>query len=121
LRPVAWVVVVAAAASLVTSLWGARARAPWVRAVALAVALAGLAAMVATRPAWEFEVRRPVWLLDASHGRWLERGVVWALSSLALLGATAVRAFGPSPSTRAWWASALLATASLAALAWGAR
>lgn len=121
MRPVAWVVVVAAGASLVTSLWGARARTSRGRAAALAVALAGLAAVVATRPAWEFEVRRPAWLLDPSHGRWLERGAVWALSSLALLGAAGVRGFGPSPGARVWWASALLAAASLAALAWGAR
>lgn len=115
------IVVCATAASLVASLAGTRvtpARARW---AALAVAVAGIASIVATRHAWEFEVRRPLWLVDAAMGRWMERGVEWSLSSLATLGAAGLRAFGGPMTKRAWWASSALAAAALGAIAWASR
>lgn len=118
MRATAWIVVCASASALAASLGGARvgpARARW---AALAVSVAGVAAILATRHGWEFEVRRPLWLLDAAKGRWLERGVEWSLSSLALLGAAGLRAFGEPMTGRAWWASSALAAAALGALAW---
>lgn len=118
MRAAAWIVVCATAASLASSLAGARVGASRARWSALAVSVFGIAAIIATRHGWEFEVRRPLWLLDAAKGRWLERGVEWSLSSLALLGAAGLRAFGGPMTGRAWWASSLLAAAALAALAW---
>lgn len=121
MNPLASIVLWATAASLAASLWGARKGASSARAASIVVAVVGIAAILATRHAWEFEVRRPLWLLDAAKGRALERGVAWSLSSLALLGAAGVRAFGGPMGRRAWWASSVLAGASLAAIAWASR
>ncbi len=116
----AWVVVLAALASLSVSVVGLRAplRA---RSLALVIAVVGIAVMLGTRATWEVEVRRPLWVLDASRGRWLARGAAWTLSSLLCTGAASVRAFTPGGSRRAWSGAAILAAVALVAMAWASR
>jgi hypothetical protein len=109
-----------AAGCVAASLAGARLGPSRVRWVAFAAVAVGLVVVLATRRAWENDVRRPVWIADAARGRWLERGVDWLLAALALTAAAALRAFGASPPRRAWLLAAAVGGASLAALAWGA-
>ena len=127
------------AAALVAALVGASAvvtvtaalarcfdrRAPVYAACATAAALATSVLLATTRRAWESAVRRPGWLADAAHGRWLDRGVDWlvAAAALGLAGALAYAAGREHlPAARVAWAgAALVGVGAAAAMLWGNR
>lgn len=114
---VAWGVVLSALSSLAVSAVGLRAP-QRVRAYALVIAIVGVVVVLSTRSAWEVEVRRPLWVIDVTRGRWLARGAAWTLSSLVITGAAGLREYAPGASRRAWWGAFIVSLVALSATVW---
>ena len=87
----------------------------WSRALAVVASVAAVAALLATRAAWEADVRRAVFIASQAKGRWLDRSVDLLLAASALTLAAALR------SSRAGYALALALAVGALLGGWAAR